>query len=224
MAEQTEPRMGYKYGWNLGESEFKTGMDANLVKMGALYALEVISATTINPPASPSEGDLYIVPATGATGVWAAQAMDVAYYINGGFRYYTPNKGWMASISDEDSAYLIFDGTEWNTTITLGGDGRTIRLGDSVGTIIGVDESDMFAFHGNTPVIQASSASQTESVVTNADGDVSGLTISAAYDQAEITALRDQCEIVADDMRENNVLLNEIRNVLVELGLMKGSA
>jgi len=47
----------------------------------------------------------------------------------------------------------------------------------------------------------------------NTDGEIGGLTISAAYSQSEVTALRDKCEELADDVRS-------LRAALVTLGLV----
>ena len=45
------------------------------------YFLAVISASTIAPPASPSVGDAYLVPATGATGAWSAYPNRLAQWV-----------------------------------------------------------------------------------------------------------------------------------------------
>lgn len=47
----------------------------------------------------------------------------------------------------------------------------------------------------------------------NTNGEIGGLTISAAYNQGEITALRDKCEELADDCRN-------LKAALATLGLI----
>jgi len=47
----------------------------------------------------------------------------------------------------------------------------------------------------------------------NTDNEIGGLTISAAYSQAEVQALRDKCEELADDARN-------LKAALVTLGLI----
>lgn len=47
----------------------------------------------------------------------------------------------------------------------------------------------------------------------NTNGEIGGLTISAAYNQGEVTALRDKCEELADDCRN-------LKAALVTLGLI----
>lgn len=65
--------------------------------------ITVDSATTTTPPANPAAHALYLVPA-GATGVWAAQAHKLAYYL-GGWRYYSTPTAKRVSASDTGKAY-----------------------------------------------------------------------------------------------------------------------
>lgn len=78
-----------------------TGMDANLKRLGAVVGLSVTSRTTAAPPASPAEGDRYIVPA-GATGAWAGRTDQIAVRIDGAWEYHAPKVGWLAYIAAED--------------------------------------------------------------------------------------------------------------------------
>jgi hypothetical protein len=76
-------------------------MDANLKRLGAVVGLSVTSRTTTTPPASPAEGDRYIVPA-GATGAWAGRTDQIAVWIAGAWEYHAPKVGWLAFIAAED--------------------------------------------------------------------------------------------------------------------------
>jgi hypothetical protein len=78
----TDPNLGLVYGWTLGESGWHAGMDANLKRLGAIVGLSVASRTTAAPPASPAEGERYIVP-IGATGAWAGRTDQIAVRIAG---------------------------------------------------------------------------------------------------------------------------------------------
>ena len=51
------------------------------------------------------------------------------------------------------------------------------------------------------PVVQPSGADQAAGTLGNVDGEIAGLTISDPPTQAEIQALRDKCEELADDVR-----------------------
>lgn len=55
--------------------------------------------------------------------------------------------------------------------------------------------SSTVGFFGSAPV------TKTTVTLGNTDNEIGGLTISAAYSQAEVQALRDKCEELADDVR-----------------------
>ncbi len=58
----------------------------------------------------------------------------------------------------------------------------------------------------------------------NTDNEIGGLTISAAYSQAEVQALRSACEQLADDVRALSTLVHALRTALVGAWLAKGEA
>ncbi len=90
----TDPNLGLNYGWTLGESGWDTGMDANLKRIGAVVGLSVKDRDLTTPPASPANGDRYIVPAA-ATGVWAGKTNQLAVRIADTWEYHTPKIGWL---------------------------------------------------------------------------------------------------------------------------------
>lgn len=72
------------------------------------------SASTTAPPASPTDGQFYIVPA-GATGVWAGQDGKVAKRATGVWTFLTPVAGWSAWVKDVDRVF-VHDGTWTGST------------------------------------------------------------------------------------------------------------
>ena len=66
-------------------------------------------------------------------------------------------------------------------------------------------------------------ADQAAVTLGNTDSEIGGLTISASYDQAEVEALRDKTEELADDVRNLSALVHALRTVLVDSGQMKGA-
>lgn len=114
---QIEPNLGLVYGWTLGESGWHAGMDANLKRLGAVVGLAVTSRTTTTPPASPAEGDRYIVPA-GATGAWAGRTDQIAVRIAGAWEYHVPKVGWLAYIEDED-VLSVYKATGWSAGVAM---------------------------------------------------------------------------------------------------------
>ena len=73
-------------------------------------------------------------------------------------------------------------------------------------------------------VVHPFGASQAVVTLGNTDGEIGGLTISAAYNQAEVQALRDKCEQLADDVRAVAALVHALRTALVGVGVVKGGA
>lgn len=83
--------------------------------------------------------------------------------------------------------------------------------------------SQKLSFWGATPIVQPSGADQAAVTLGNANSEISDLTISASYTQAEVQALRDKCEELADDVRALSALVHAQRTALVNAGLIKGS-
>jgi Protein of unknown function (DUF2793)/Chaperone of endosialidase len=83
----------------------------------ALAALDVVVQLVVldrdlgTPPASPSEGDCYIVAAS-AAGVWAGQSGKIAHYNDGSWQFLSPVRGWVACCVDE-AGLLYWTGTAW---------------------------------------------------------------------------------------------------------------
>jgi Protein of unknown function (DUF2793) len=83
-----------------------------LSKLDALVHLAVLSRVVAIPPASPVDGDRYLLPAS-PTGAWSGQAGKVALRLEGTWVFATPREGWRLWVSDED-VLLSFNGTTWN--------------------------------------------------------------------------------------------------------------
>lgn len=79
-------------------------------------------------------------------------------------------------------------------------------------------------FWGASPVVQRSGAAQSAITLGNTDGEIGGLPIGAAYTQAEVQALRDKCEELADDVKALSALVHGLRAALVAVGMVKGGA
>lgn len=113
----TDPNLGLTYGWTLGESNWHTGMDANLKRLGAIVCLAVLDRGLATPPASPSDGDRYIIP-SGATGVWLGKTGQIAVRVSGGWEYYVPSVGWLAYIIDE-GVLAAYTSSGWSTGVSI---------------------------------------------------------------------------------------------------------
>lgn len=87
-----------------------------------------------------------------------------------------------------------------------------------------IDDADAAA--GRTTLGLAEQAHADQAAVTMApdDGTIAGLTVSDPPTQAEVQALRAQCEILRDTVASLTVLCNRLRTDLIALDLIKGSA
>lgn len=106
MADRSLPGIGLKGFWLLGENLWKDDMDANLRLASALIQGRVISRTT-TLPGSPSDGDIYIVPAGAGSHPNEIAIRDAAAWV-----YVTPLRGWKMFVLDT-SATMVFDGDAW---------------------------------------------------------------------------------------------------------------
>ena len=82
-----------------------------LLLLDVLVHLAVTSRSLATPPASPANGDRYLVAAL-ATGAWAGHAGHIAFREAGSWRFAIPKPGWRLWVMAE-SLFLLFDGTLW---------------------------------------------------------------------------------------------------------------
>lgn len=119
-------------GQNLGQldnADYGEGCYFELLRffraLDTLVQPHVLSATTTAPPATPAEGDAYVVP-TGATGDWASNVGDIARWTARSaagdpvgtplWEFITPKRNWSLGVDDTD--HLIkFNGTAWVTFV-----------------------------------------------------------------------------------------------------------
>jgi len=113
----TDPNLGLNYGWTLGESGWDTGMDANLKRLGAVVGLSVKDRDLTAPPASPANGDRYLVPAA-ATGAWVGKTNQIAARIADVWEFHLPKIGWLCYIEDE-AKLSAFKATGWSAGIAI---------------------------------------------------------------------------------------------------------
>lgn len=116
MPASTHPNLPLSYNWTLGDP-YKPEMDANLVMLGAVVGLSVISRSLDTPPGSPANGDRYIV-GSAPTGAWSGQAGKVTLWIDGSWRFYTPATGWLAWVQGENKL-SVHNAGAWSAGVSL---------------------------------------------------------------------------------------------------------
>jgi len=116
--------------------------------------------------------------------------------------------------------------------ITTGAFTITVKNPNSVGVVLMQGKAAYLFSNGASylgPVTQVSDgvaahADQAAVTLGNTNAEIGGLTISGAYSQAEVQALRDKAEELADDVRALSLLIHAMRTVLVANGSMKGAS
>lgn len=82
-----------------------------LLQLDALMFARLLDRDLAAPPASPADGDTYLV-AAGASGSWAGQDGNMAYAVDGGWRFYVPFDGQSAYVADE-GVLLVYTSAGW---------------------------------------------------------------------------------------------------------------
>jgi hypothetical protein len=82
--------------------------------LDALVQLACLDKDLTAPPASPAEGDRYLVIASSPGGAWAGLGGQVVRYADGLWTGAVPRAGWSAYVIDEADLY-VFDGAAWRS-------------------------------------------------------------------------------------------------------------
>ena len=194
----------------LTETNFEI-LTAEVFKQEPTY-VSGVPTTTVGPPVTGSHvlnevwkdalGGWWKCTAAGTPGTWR-QVLPGAVTAD-------PSTGTIPT------GYLILNVTQGTLKRHAGGYVWETHIGGSASARIG--------FWGATPVAQPSGAEQAAVTLTNTDGAIGGLTISDPPTQAEVQALRDACEELADDVRALSALIHALRGALVAVGVVKGGA
>jgi hypothetical protein len=123
------------YGLGLADpsvSDKTLAINALAEDLEAQFGGSVKSRSTGVPPASPAQGDRYIVPA-GASGAWANLTGYVVRWRGTGWRFYPPVIGMRFLVEDEGYAYAFWKQTTgtWVLLSAGGGAGITAVIQDA---------------------------------------------------------------------------------------------
>lgn len=94
-----------------------------LLILDAIVMLSVQDRDLTTPPATPADGDRYLIAAS-ATGDWSGNDGNIAAWMDGAWTFHTPKEGWLLWIADED-VFLVFNGASWTGAATQ----NALRLG-----------------------------------------------------------------------------------------------
>ncbi len=85
--------------------------------LDALVNLHVASNTLSAPPASPADGQRWIVASAGS-GAWLGKDLNVAAWQDGAWSFYAPNPGFVAYV-DAIGGALMWNGTAWVSLLNV---------------------------------------------------------------------------------------------------------
>lgn len=94
-----------------GQAQKHVTVNEALTRLDALTLATTLSSSLTEPPATPLEGDRYIV-AAGAVGDWTGGDAQIAVFVNGGWDLVEPEVGWRVFLVDE-GVDAVFDGLDW---------------------------------------------------------------------------------------------------------------
>lgn len=109
----TTPNLGLPAMLSTDAQKELTFNDAMNV-LDAVAPRTVISRTVTTPPATPTDGMVYVV-GVGATGIWAGKDNQIAYFAGGWF-FLTAQEQWCVGVQDEKLQYAFSTGV-WNKLV-----------------------------------------------------------------------------------------------------------
>jgi len=190
------PRLGLALLAAAQAQKHVTHNDA-LASLDGLVQASVLASDVATPPAIPNEGDAYLVPTTPvASGAFAGQALNLAFFINGAWRFMVPQSGWLVFVR-ATSSFVVFYGGLWHG---LDDCARSFANLQRVGLGTTADSYNRFAVKANAGYFAALSTGE------GGSGDFrltlnkaqSGNTVSCLYQtnwsgRAEIGLTGDDC-------------------------------
>ncbi len=104
-----------------GQAQKHVTHNEALRRLDTLVQLAVLDRDLNAPPASPGEGERWLVKASPSpTGAWAGHGNQIAAWQDGAWQFSLPATGWLAYVVDE-SALLAWDGDSWENALDVVG-------------------------------------------------------------------------------------------------------
>ncbi len=147
--------------------------------LDSVVQLAVLDTTLADPPASPAEGDRYIV-ADSATGDWATHEGEIAHFIDGAWAFAVPEPGWLAFDRNAD-VLLVWQPGGWVAA------GSFLGAVDMFGVNATADATNRLAVRSESVLFAGIEAADGGSgdirfvVNKEADGDTASLLFQSGY-------------------------------------------
>lgn len=95
-------------------------LNESLRALDPLVQLVVQDHEVAMPPASPAEGDAWVI-AAGGTDAWSARDGEIAAFMDGAWEFHQPRQGWRAWSLAADGL-IVFDGAVWTPVTAEAGE------------------------------------------------------------------------------------------------------
>ena len=118
------PNLGLPY-IDQNQSQKHVTHNEALKLLDAIVQISVKGRTTTAPPASPVDGERWIVP-SGATGAWAGKTDNIALWKDGFWTFFAPAVGWRAFVENEGT--VVYAGGGWQSHIVFTNNGAAIGM------------------------------------------------------------------------------------------------
>lgn len=141
-------------------------VNESLRRLDAIVMLSLKDRDLAAPPASPAEGDRYLVAAS-PTGAWAGKAGAIAAFQDGAWVFLVARPGWIAFVEDEGAA-IVRGAADWLVLSGGGGGGPITELHNLVRLGVGAsaDATNPFSAKLNKALWSA------KPVAEGGDGDL----------------------------------------------------
>lgn len=168
---QTSPIMNLPYIEPSQAQKHVTHNEALRI-LDAVTQLSVLSADLATPPATPAEGDRYIV-ASSATAGWAGQDGHIAVWTDNTWQFFAPQTGWRADVTPT-GATLRFDGSTW-------GAATDVSVVPEIGVNTSADATNKLAVASDATLFTHNGAGHQIKVNKDSAGDTASLLFQTSW-------------------------------------------
>ena len=144
-----------------------------LRRLDVLVQLKVRQFGAVNPPALPSEGDVYAV-GLGAGGDWSGQDTMLAAFLDGAWFFVPPQEGWRAW-DVQDGALRVWDGSAW---VSVSGDTEGAAL---FGVNATADQTNRLTVSSAATLLNHDGAGHQLKINKNASGNTASLLYQTSF-------------------------------------------
>ncbi|MFA5956141.1 DUF2793 domain-containing protein [Hyphomicrobium sp.] len=157
--------------------------------LDCLVQLSVESRSLTAPPASPVDGNRYLV-AVAATGDWTSQSEKIAAFQDGAWAFYEPKEGWIAWVAD-DHELAVYSAGAWAAFSGggTGGSGDITELDDldHVGVNAAADSTNRLSLKSPASLFDNEGAGHQQKINKHAAADTASVLYQTNYSgRAEI--------------------------------------